>query len=37
MWQLSNDYSNPSSALPAGNPLANFALVKGAQAAITAL
>jgi len=37
MWQLSNDYSNPSSALPAGNPLANFALVKGAQAAIAAL
>jgi GH18 family chitinase len=37
MWQLSNDYSNPASALPAGNPLANFALVKGAQAAIAAL
>jgi GH18 family chitinase len=37
MWQLSNDYSNPASVLPAGNPLANFALVKGAQAAIAAL
>ena len=37
MWQLSNDYSNPDSVLPAGNPLANFALVKGAQAAIAAL
>jgi GH18 family chitinase len=37
MWQLSNDYSNPASVLPAGNPLANFALVKAAQAAIAAL
>jgi GH18 family chitinase len=37
MWQLSNDYSDPASALPAGNPPANFALVKGAQAAIAAL
>jgi len=36
-WQLSNDYSNPTSVLPAGNPLANFALVKAAQAAIAAL
>jgi GH18 family chitinase len=37
MWQLSNDYSDPSSALPAGNPLANFALIKGAQVAIAAV
>ena len=34
MWQLSNDFSNPGSPLPAGDPLANFALVQGAQAAI---
>ena len=33
MWQISNDYSDPSSALPAGNPLANFARIKGALAA----
>jgi len=37
MWQLSNDYSNPDSVLPAGNPLANFALVKAAQVAIATL
>ena len=37
MWQISNDYSDPSSALPAGNPLANFALIKGALAAIAPL
>jgi len=36
-WQLSNDYSDPASVLPAGNPLANFALVKAAQAAIANL
>jgi GH18 family chitinase len=35
MWQLSNDYSNPASVAPPGDPLANFALVKGAQLAIT--
>jgi C-terminal processing protease CtpA/Prc len=34
MWQLSNDYSDPASVLPAGDPLANFALIKGAQVAI---
>ena len=37
MWQISNDYSDPSSVLPAGNPLANFALIKGALAAIAPL
>jgi GH18 family chitinase len=37
MWQLSNDYSDPASVLPPGNAMANFALVKGAQAAIAPL
>ena len=37
MWQLSNDYSDPTSVQPAGNPLANFALIKGAQIAIANL
>ncbi len=37
MWQISNDYSNPASVAPAGDPLANFALIKGAQVAIANL
>jgi GH18 family chitinase len=37
MWQISNDYSDPASVQPAGNPLANFALIKGALAAIAPL
>jgi GH18 family chitinase len=37
MWQLSNDYSDPASVLPAGNAMANFALTRGALAAIAPL
>ena len=33
-WQISNDYANPSSTLPAGDARANFALLAAARKAI---
>jgi GH18 family chitinase/microcystin-dependent protein len=36
-WQISNDYADATSALPAGNARANFALLKAARQAIATL